>query len=94
MNFLQKLRNQPERIRKIILWLIIIILGISLLTFWFKNVQEKIKSFQGKEIIKELKLPEIKMPETGVSKEEIQEKIKELNELINEAEGQATSTEE
>lgn len=57
MNFLKKIRNLPESRRKIILWAIVIIIGLSLLSWWVRNYQEKIKSFEMEEFKKELKLP-------------------------------------
>ena len=50
---LEKLRNLPLRIRKIILWSVIAILGLGLLVWWLKIAQEKLEAFQAQEFIKE-----------------------------------------
>ena len=54
---LQKLRNQPEYIRKIILWSVVVIIGFSLLIWWVKSFQQRIKSFKGEAFQKEFKIP-------------------------------------
>jgi len=60
---LQKLQNQPEYIRKIILWAVVVVVGFSLLIWWSKNFQQRIKSFKGKGFQKELKeLPKLEIP--------------------------------
>jgi len=63
---LQKLQNQPEYIRKIILWAVVIVVGFSLLIWWSKNFQQRIKSFKGEGFQKELKeLPKLEIPKIG-----------------------------
>ncbi len=57
MNFLHKLQNLPEQKRKIILWLVLIIVGLGLLSLWVKNFQGKLKSFEVEEFKEELELP-------------------------------------
>ncbi len=57
---LQKLRNQPEYIRKIILWSVVVIIGFSLLIWWAKSFQQRIKSFKGEAFQKEL--PKLEIP--------------------------------
>ncbi|MDP2864252.1 MAG: hypothetical protein Q8N73_01165 [bacterium] len=60
---LQKLQNQPEYIRKIILWAVVVVVGFSLLIWWSKNFQQRIKSFKGEGFQKELKeLPKLEIP--------------------------------
>jgi len=54
---LQKLQNQPEYVRKIILWAVVVVVGFSLLIWWTKSFQQRIKSFKGEGFQKELKLP-------------------------------------
>lgn len=71
MNILQKFQNQPEKVRKAILWLVVIIAGLILFIFWLKNAQEKIKNFQKEGLgLPSLKeqiegMPKIEMPETS-----------------------------
>ena len=88
MNFLLKLQNLSAGTRKIILWSVVIVIGLGLLTFWFKNLQQRLKAFQPEEFIEGLnipafekeieKLPEFKMPEMG----EIDQELKKLEEII------------
>jgi len=57
MNVLGKLQSLPEKTRKIILLVIIIIIGLVLLTFWIRNFQERLKSLKTEEFQKELNIP-------------------------------------
>lgn len=50
MNVLEKIQSLPERKRKIILWLIMVIVGGILVFFYIKNVQRKLESFREKEL--------------------------------------------
>lgn len=59
MKFFEKVRNLPESKRKLILWAVVIIIGLSLLTFWLKNLQQGIKSFKVQEFKEELNLPSL-----------------------------------
>ena len=54
---LQKLQNQPENIRKIILWAIVLLVGFLLMIWWGKSFQQRMKSFKEGGFQKELKLP-------------------------------------
>ncbi len=71
MDIVKKLQNQPEYIRKIILWLIVIIIGLSLLVWWVKSFSQKLKEFEKEEFIGGLNLPSLdeqlqKLPEAEV----------------------------
>lgn len=59
MNFLTKIRGLPERQRKIILWVIIVILGIVLFNFWLRNFSSKIKGVDGEALKEQLNFPDI-----------------------------------
>jgi len=60
MNFITKLRNKPERTRKIMLWTVLIIVAAILLICWMYYSYIKIKSFQKEKfIIKELNMPSL-----------------------------------
>ena len=58
--FLKKIQNQPEYIRKIILWITIIIVALALGSWWIYSSYWKIKKFPKEEFIKELELPQFK----------------------------------
>ena len=62
MNFLDKLRKQPEYIRKFMLWSIVIILGLILTAIWINGSYKKIQKLKSENIIQELNLPKIEMP--------------------------------
>jgi len=51
LDFLNKLRNQPEHIKKIILWATVVIIGlIMLVLWWFFIFQKTIKSFNSEKL--------------------------------------------
>jgi len=62
LNFLDKLRKQPEYIRKFMLWSIVIILGLILTAIWINGSYKKIQKLKSENIIQELNLPKIEMP--------------------------------
>jgi len=92
--FIEKLQNQPEGVRKIILWSVVIIVAFCFFAVYIKFfVGKRIEGFQKERIIKELQLPELKeelknlpipgFEAPGVKKEElenVQEIIKESQE--------------
>lgn len=59
MDILNKLRKQPENIRKLILWITIIILGLVLAVWWIYSSYQGIKKLQAEKIIEELNLPDL-----------------------------------
>ena len=63
MRFLRKLQGLSLGTRKIILWLIVVIIGVSLFFLWLKNIQKELGNFQSQGLIEELSLPKIEMPE-------------------------------
>lgn len=71
MNFLEKIQNLPEQKRKVILWAVVVILGIGLLTFYIKNIQQKFKNIGKEELQKQLRLPELQEKLRQVPKFEI-----------------------
>lgn len=84
-HILRKLQNQPEHIRKIILWSVIVILGLILLSWWVKNTQNELRSFENKGLIESLELPEIEMLKLEIPKE-INEELNKLKETLEEPE--------
>ena len=93
MKFLEKLQNLPERQRKIILWLVVIIIGFLLLVFYLQNLKLRLKSLSGEEIREQLKIPEFQeklkeLPKIEMPKIEIpeisEEELKKLEEQLKE----------
>lgn len=56
-DFIKKLQNKPEHIRKLILWIIVIITGLILVILWAINVSWSIKKFQEENLYNQLNLP-------------------------------------
>ena len=63
MEFFEKIRSLPETKRKIIFWIIVVVVGGVLGHFWLGDLQEKIKNFEIEKFQKELKLPKLEIPE-------------------------------
>lgn len=81
MSFLEKIQKLPERKRKIILWLIVIIIGLPLFVFWAKNLQQKLKSFEKEKLEEEFQLPSLQEKLKEIPKIEIPEmEIPEISE--------------
>ena len=96
-DFLKKIQSQPEHIRRIILWSVVIVIGLGFFFLWLHSVNIRLKTFQKekffesigvpqlKEELKEtpkMEFPEIKIPEPS------EEELKKLEELMKEAEKQ------
>ncbi len=60
MKFLEKLQKQPEYVRKLILWTIIVIVGIGLAIFWIWSSHRRIEGFSKEKFIEEFNLPFLK----------------------------------
>ena len=60
MDFITKLQNKPEHIRKRILWALIIIIGLILIIFWIAFSYQKIQEFQKQEFIEGVNLPALR----------------------------------
>lgn len=99
MEILRKVQKLPEGKRKIIFWLLLIIIGVGLVSFFIRNTQKRFENFEGGDLKEDLQLPKLEeeldnlpelpnfeMPEL-IPKED-EEKLKELEELIKEAEEQ------
>jgi len=95
MNLLEKLQSLPEKKRKIILLIVVVLVGILLSIFYVKNIQEKLKTLSGEEIRKQLKIPEfqerlLEMPKIEMPKIEVpeisEEEWKKMKEGLSEEE--------
>jgi len=83
---LKRIQNLPLIKRKIIFWVIIVIFGLILFTFYIINIQHRIKTFPREKFLEELKLPELKEELKKLPKFEEEGEIKKLKENIGEIE--------
>jgi nitrate reductase gamma subunit len=59
-SFKYKIRDLSEQQRKIILWLIMILIGTGLFTIYIKNAKEKIEGLDMEKFKDEIRLPSLK----------------------------------
>jgi len=59
VNFLNKLRNQPVYIRKIILWSTVIVVALILAGLWFYFSYNNVRNFNKQSVIEGLNFPKI-----------------------------------
>ena len=90
MKLLQKIQNLPESQKKIIFWLLLILLGSLLLLFWGKSIGKKVGQANIKSFIEQLNFPKIgvekinelpKVPEQAL--DDIQKTLEELQQEQN-----------
>ena len=90
MKFIEKLQKQPEHVRKIILWAVVIVIGIGLAIWWLFYFSQKIKEFKQEELIEQLNLPVLEEKFKEFPEKEVPEflktekEIKKQGEKINE----------
>jgi len=61
-NLITKIQGLPESKRKIIFWVLVIIIASVLLIFNIKNAQERFKNFRLERFKEELPFPKIEIP--------------------------------
>ncbi len=59
MNILQKIQGLSDPKKKIIFWLILIIVGFLLLFLWGKSLSKKIQNLHGQDFLEGLKFPKL-----------------------------------
>ena len=97
MTILEKIRNLPETRRKAILWVITIIVGLFLLFFYFRGIQNRIRNFKLTNLKGELRIPNFEKELKSLPKLEMpQENLEELKKIEqelqkNEEENQTSS---
>lgn len=91
-----RLSEYPKRIqnlslikRKIIFWVILIILGLVFFTLYIINIKQRIKTFPKERALEEIKLPKLQeelenLPKFEIPKLEIEENLKKLEETQKE----------
>ena len=91
MKLFEKIQKQPLYVKKIVFWVIIIVLGLSLLLLWLKIGQWRLENFQQEEIIEGLGIPSLEeklgdVPESSAveSLQTLEENLQELQELAEE----------
>lgn len=83
MKILNKIQALPDRGKKIILWITLIIIGIFLIIFYIQNMKNKVKNLKEEDIEEGLQISEIKERFKNLPKFEIPEEIKSIFEEIN-----------
>ncbi len=98
-DFFKKIQNQPEDIRKIILWSAVIIISLGFLFLWLHTVKIRLKTFQKEKLFEGIRVPQLKeelrkMPKIEVPEIKIpeisEEELKQLEEMMNETENTST----
>ena len=94
MDIIKKIQNQPEGIRKIILWSIVVFLGFIFLFLWIQSLRLRLEATKERNIFEELKLPKFEekiknlpgteLPESPSLNEEELKRLEE--ELLKESE--------
>lgn len=99
MSFFKKIQNLPEEKRKIILWSIVIIFSLTLFSFWFQILKQRLNQIEKERIKEQLKIPQledklkeipkIEMPEPKlpeISEEELKKIEEEMKKIKEEEE--------
>lgn len=97
MSFIQKIQNQPEHIRKLILWVVVAIVGIVLAVLWFLSMKSSFEKLRGENVLSKFapSIPEEKLNELKQSfnlAEEEFKKISEMRQQLDEALKTATGS--
>jgi len=70
MKFLEKIRSLPEKTRKIILWLVLIVLALIMFSWWASRIPGKIGQISFPEIdIPKIDMPKIEIPNASSTQE-------------------------
>lgn len=59
-NFIEKLQNLPDKQKKIVLWTIVVILGLTMGYFWFNSAIKRFSTIG--EAVQNIELPQIETP--------------------------------
>jgi len=81
--YLKRIQNLPLLKKKVIFWIIIIILGLILLFLWIINIRQTIKAYPKEKFLEQIKPPKIGEELEKLPKFEIpEEKIEEIKESV------------
>lgn len=98
-DFLKNIQKQPEDIRKIILWSVVIIISLGFFFLWLHTVKIRLKTFQKEKLFESIGVPQLKeelkeMPKIEVPEIKIpelsEEELKQLEEMMKETENTST----
>jgi len=93
--FIKKIQSQPEHIRKIILWSVVIVIGLGFFFLWLHSVKIRLKTFQKEKFFESIGVPKLKeeikeTPETNFPEIKIpepsEEELKQLEEIMKKTE--------
>ena len=56
---LSRIQNLPEKIRKIILWIVMVIVALILFSLWINNFKQRIENFNKDQFLEETKINEL-----------------------------------
>jgi len=73
MKILDKIQGLPDKRKKIIVWVVLIITAVFLFKLYVQNMQEKMKNIEGEKIKQELQIPKLQEELKGLLQFEIPE---------------------
>jgi len=85
-DYLKKIQNLPLTKRKIIFWILIIVLGLIIIAFWVMGLKQTIKNFSGEKALNEMNFPNLKeeldiLPDLKDPTEEIKKDLDSIKKL-------------
>lgn len=88
-DLIKKLQNQPEHIRKTILWVTVIVVGLGLFFWWIDIVKKRIENIKKEQFKETIGIPQLEerlkeIPNIKIPVNE--EEFKKLEEMMEEAE--------
>ena len=63
MKFLEKLQNKPEREKKMILWIILVIVGAIFIGLWLYICSKNFNELKNSNVLEQINLEQINFPE-------------------------------
>ncbi len=73
MKILDKVQGLPDKRKKIIVWVVLIITAVFLFKLYVQNMQEKVRNIEGEKIKQELQIPKLQEELKGLLQFEIPE---------------------
>jgi len=85
MDFLKKIQKQPENIRLMILWAVLIVIGIILFVFWVLHSVRAVNSFSKSNFFEQLNVSDMKA-DVNKSVEDVKQKAEDISNIKQKAE--------